>query len=1158
MRFFCLLFLFFFSFTTQAQDNSKYSLLWRIEGNGLQQPSYLFGTMHVKDARAFNYSDSVVLAIKKSDYFALEVQPDSLLNVIFNKYFEDNENLRDLLDDSEYDIINERMKNEKGYDLEKLNIKNPLLLKALLTPNSEKEDDKPTFLDAYLYGIAKTNNKVVYGLERIEDQTDIFYNASKEQQKKKLAEVLETSSPSYLRSLEHMIQVYSRGNIEEIHRMVDQFNYNDSIMIQRNRVMTNSMKRLMSQASTFAAVGCAHLPGENGVIHMLRKEGYTVKKVDATFTGVSAQSHIDPLKMEWYDYEDEKMGYALKMPGPPIPADIFPGLNMLMYPDLISETGFFALTIDMRGASKDVDRQEMAQRIVKNFSGKDNFEIIEEKEITKSSKKATEISGILDQQFILMHITVENNILYCQYVTRNDKSPDRAYADYFLNSLRTFAPEKSERKAWISYPDSLAAFTASFPFEPKTTTNPYNYDGSPGLVYLTMATDVPNMANYIIAYNDYPLGYYLDDKEAIYKSLEDEYNRVGTLLSPPKTIQLQGIEGREYVMMLSEDYYTVCRIYLRGNRVYKVLHQNLNAGDKKLPHDNFLSSFTFNPYADESLDVHQPEGADFSIKLFPTRNVTYDSAIDYEWYTEATTTYTLKSNVSGDVYLFEYSDLNDFFKIVDLDSFYIQLRDYNLINWNDSLVSGEMVDIHGIKGYDVVLMDLDNNKKRRHRYWLDNKRLFYISAYVADESLSGKLTNEIFDSYKYLGKKSDFDAYSSKLDLILQGLEAEDTTLYKAALGAFEYYKFTKDEAQLLYAALKKTYADDTLGTGARALMVKSLGNLEGTSSASFLKDVYQSENSTDALQTAILLALINMEDDQALTMYRDLLLEHTPQQLGNRNWSIFRPFTDSLAMAHNHFDALLPLLSREEYKANILYVASQLADSDSARYIAKVESHYKILTDSALEQVKEYIHKIDTDTTEQSYYYDQQITYYLYLAQAIKSKEYTEKLTRQILDSKITGWMQVNAIRARIFNDLKVDKDKIDSLLKSPDTRYSLMKTFYKAGREKEVPEKLRKQSEFAKLCLHEYTSEDYDGFDHMDLLGHVMVDNEKVYVFSLWYDDDPDEKYIGLSGFYAAESDKVEVFKECLSYSPWEFVEEDWKSQALRYIDDMREYGY
>ncbi|UII31242.1 TraB/GumN family protein [Fulvivirga ulvae] len=1140
---------------THAQHEKYYSLLWRIDGNGLKAPSYLFGTMHVKDARAFNFSDSVLYAIEKTDYFALELQPDSMLNNVFNKYFEDDQTFKHLFDDNEYEKLNERFKEEKGFDLDKLNIKNPILIRALLTPSTSRPDDKQTFVDAYLYGIAKTLQKEVFGLEKVEDQTNIFFGASKEDQKKELIEVLESNTDDYRRSLDYMTDVYSRGNIEEIQRMVERYGIMDSIMVRRNQVMTNSMKRLMHQSPTFAAVGCAHLPGENGVIHMLRKEGYTVSKVDATFTGVADQYKIDPLKMEWFDYKDKDLGYALKMPGTPIPADIFPGLNMMMYPDLISETGFFVMTIDLRGASKTANREEIVDKMVEGFKEKSSFKVSEKKEITKNGMSAIEVVGASDSEHMILHITIKNNIVYCQYVNRKDTEPDRIYVDYFFSSLRTFEPSGLKPVEWQAYSNKHAAFEALFPIPPKETQRTYEENDTK--LDLVISTDIRNMSNYMVAYNDYPLGYYLDDKQEVFKSLVEEYNTVGKLLTEPDTIWLQGVEGREYEIMLADKYYTICRVYIRGNRVYKVLHQNLNENERHLPQNNFLDSFSFIPFEDEELEEHTPDGENFRLKIFPQRQVSIDSAVDHTWYTANTTTYTLKDAKTGGVYSLEFSELKDFFKVTHLDSFYTSIIDDNILGWTDSLVSSKDVVLNGAPGKEVVAINKYNHQKTRYRFWLDDKKLFYMAAYVAEEALFNNASNTFFGSYTRPKKLSNFDLYASKADKIIKGLGSSDNTVYQASIGAFNYYEFAREDLPLIYEGLNTTYADDNIEGGARCKLIEELADIGDPVSLKVLKKLYENKTTNDIIKAHILSSAIKFPDDAGLEMFLELFINHTPDQLGKKDWAVFRTFTDSLDLARQHFDKLLDLMDNEEYRSNILSIASQMAESDNPRETAFVKGYLKELTRYSFEDLSTFISTVKADTTDYSYHYDPQITQYLRLANSIENKDFTAKFTGQLLASEITGWMRTRAVTARIFNDIEVDEKLLSELLTSMDTRYAIMESLVKAGKTNKIPKKYRSQHEFAKICFYEFMTYEDEMPDEIELLGHIMVENSKVYVFSFWYDYAKDEKYIGLSGFYPPNSDVLN-FEHHLSYTPWETLREDWKVQARLYIEDLKEYGY
>ena len=70
-------------FLVFSQTSKKYpSLLWKISGNGLKKPSYLYGTMHVSNRVAYHLSEQFFDALKSVDVVGLETNPgDWLLNM---------------------------------------------------------------------------------------------------------------------------------------------------------------------------------------------------------------------------------------------------------------------------------------------------------------------------------------------------------------------------------------------------------------------------------------------------------------------------------------------------------------------------------------------------------------------------------------------------------------------------------------------------------------------------------------------------------------------------------------------------------------------------------------------------------------------------------------------------------------------------------------------------------------------------------------------------------------------------------------------------------------------------------------------------------------------------------------------------------------------
>ena len=163
-------------YTLSAQsvpaNKKNYALLWEITGNGLTKPSYLFGTMHLRDKRVFEFSDSVLLKLESCEAFASEVRMDS---AVYQQWElstsgDTTNRLSKKLSKKGYERLIQALKS-KGINMDSLESKNSNLIEGWLTERDEdkKEEDRDLFLDLYLTRIAYTEGKSIHGLERLED-----------------------------------------------------------------------------------------------------------------------------------------------------------------------------------------------------------------------------------------------------------------------------------------------------------------------------------------------------------------------------------------------------------------------------------------------------------------------------------------------------------------------------------------------------------------------------------------------------------------------------------------------------------------------------------------------------------------------------------------------------------------------------------------------------------------------------------------------------------------------------------------------------------------------------------------------------------------------------------------------------------------------------
>lgn len=269
-----LLLLYNFSFSQEK------SLLWEISGNGLQHPSYIYGTMHVSSKVAFRLDDVFYEALNKSECVALESDPtqwlkfmheDFSFNYDFDSFMYGNDFYGNLFRLSPLDPVQMRSV---------IRVDNYLINSYLYRKNSYVDDfEEETYLDMFIYQAGKKNNKPVIGLEDFRESRYLTTKASFNMNKRKpddwFIKLMEKKNMFMFQE-----DVYRERDIELLDSIGAATNtnyYREHMLFKRNENMVNVLDTLMHKKIVFSGVGAAHLGGEKGMLNMLRERGYTVK-----------------------------------------------------------------------------------------------------------------------------------------------------------------------------------------------------------------------------------------------------------------------------------------------------------------------------------------------------------------------------------------------------------------------------------------------------------------------------------------------------------------------------------------------------------------------------------------------------------------------------------------------------------------------------------------------------------------------------------------------------------------------------------------------------------------------------------------------------------------------------------------------------------------
>lgn len=269
-----------------AMAQSEKSLLWEISGNGLAQSSFLFGTIHMIDAEDYFLPEGTLSAIDQSKDLIFEIDMadmndvSKLMPMLQKAYMKDNLTLEDVMSAEDYKVVEDHFKkmNMPMFFFKRIK---PMFLSVFamdINPNDLKNGAMKSY-EMEFHKIAEEAGKGTGGLETIDYQISIFDSIPYKEQATMLVEAIKAGADG-AGQFDELVQIYKDQDVEGLYKAMQGdeslSGHEDVLLNNRNKNWIVLMKDQMKDQRLFYAVGAGHLGGPEGVISLLRKEGYTV------------------------------------------------------------------------------------------------------------------------------------------------------------------------------------------------------------------------------------------------------------------------------------------------------------------------------------------------------------------------------------------------------------------------------------------------------------------------------------------------------------------------------------------------------------------------------------------------------------------------------------------------------------------------------------------------------------------------------------------------------------------------------------------------------------------------------------------------------------------------------------------------------------------
>jgi uncharacterized protein YbaP (TraB family) len=268
-------------FLIQILHVKKESLLWKFQRPNESRAHFILGTMHVKSEEAYTPVSMAKHLMEQCQNYAGEMDlDDSLLDQIGDVFInEDEKVLLDFIGEKKFRKYKKVIQKSFGIDLDDIAHYKPLVISNMIS-ESILTKSFDLALDHFLWQYAHALGMKMNGLESASDQFAIMKAIPLDIQLKALQSCTKNVS-KFRKSVLQLSELYKKGELNKLYKKSKKSmgSLRKLMIYDRNEFMAKKLLELANDGATFCAVGAAHLPGNKGMLKLLKSDGYNVTPI---------------------------------------------------------------------------------------------------------------------------------------------------------------------------------------------------------------------------------------------------------------------------------------------------------------------------------------------------------------------------------------------------------------------------------------------------------------------------------------------------------------------------------------------------------------------------------------------------------------------------------------------------------------------------------------------------------------------------------------------------------------------------------------------------------------------------------------------------------------------------------------------------------------
>lgn len=269
----------------EEHEGPSEGVFYRVqEGN---QTVYLMGSIHIGDQSLYPLHDQINSAFEEADNLAVEIdivdidEMEASQIMMQKGMYQDGTILSDVLDKEVFEDAVDQL-SSFGMNEAMLNQFQPWVVSMLLSEVALENTDYTgdNGIDLHFLNRAKEKKLPIISLETLESQIESISSSTEEEQTAILENTLD-SMDIYHDELKQMINIWRAGKTDVFAQLRQMDQGSEQLaMDERDSAMTDQIEDFLNAKegeTYFVVVGSLHLAGENSIVDLLEKRGYSIE-----------------------------------------------------------------------------------------------------------------------------------------------------------------------------------------------------------------------------------------------------------------------------------------------------------------------------------------------------------------------------------------------------------------------------------------------------------------------------------------------------------------------------------------------------------------------------------------------------------------------------------------------------------------------------------------------------------------------------------------------------------------------------------------------------------------------------------------------------------------------------------------------------------------